>query len=62
MLTGKSLSLETFEMRTAQSQAAIQHFETTLKMLNESMGMCLPTTLTINRQSPAIDGSNGPKS
>ena len=37
------------------SQAPIQHFETTLKMLNESMGMCLPTTLTLKRESPAIE-------
>jgi len=27
------------------SQSTINHFEITLKMLNESMGMCLPTSL-----------------
>ncbi|KAF6227733.1 hypothetical protein HO173_012063 [Letharia columbiana] len=51
----KSLSLKTANTRTEQSQAAIQHFEITLKMLNESMGMCLPTTFTTKRESPGID-------
>lgn len=41
-------------MRNDQSRAAIQHFEITLKMLNESMGMCLPTTFTIQRKSPDL--------
>lgn len=27
------------------SKSTINHFEITLKMLNESMGMCLPTSL-----------------
>lgn len=49
------MALETVNMRTKQSQPAIQHFEITLKMLNESMGMCLPTTLTTGRESPATD-------
>lgn len=29
------------------SQSTINHFEITLKMLNESMGMCLPTKLVM---------------
>ena len=40
------LDLKTLDMRAEQSQAVIQHFEVTLKMLNESMGMCLPTKLS----------------
>ena len=38
-------------MRAGLTQATVQHFEMTLKMLNESMGMCLPTTLTLKRKS-----------
>ena len=41
-------------MRVPLSQATVQHFEITLKMLNETMGMCLPTTLTLKRESSAI--------
>ena len=37
-----------------QSRAAIQHFELTLKMLNESMGMCLPTTFSAKREPLSI--------
>lgn len=40
------LDVKTLGMRAEQSRAAIQHFEITLKMLNESMGMCLPTRLS----------------
>ena len=48
------------KFRDKYTQATIQHFEVTLKMLNESMGMCLPTTLTIKRGSPGGDPSHGP--
>ncbi|KAM0806055.1 hypothetical protein BDR22DRAFT_968169 [Usnea florida] len=42
----RRLDLKTLDMRAEQSQAIIQHFEVTLKMLNESMGMCFPTKLS----------------
>ena len=35
------------QKRNELSQSAIDHFEITLKMLNESMGMCLPTSLSV---------------
>ena len=44
-------------MRARLGQATVQHFEITLKMLNETMGMCLPTTLTLKRESPALNRS-----
>ena len=57
MLIRQSQSLKTISMRNEQSQATIHHFEITLKMLNESMGMCLPTTLNLKRGSLATEDS-----
>lgn len=37
------------------SKSTIDHFEITLKMLNESMGMCLPTNLIIVDGLPEDD-------
>ncbi len=34
------------------SEATINHFEVTLKMLNESLGMCLPTKLVMLEVDP----------
>ena len=34
------------------AQPMLQHFEITLKMLNESMGMCLPTRLISRAELP----------
>lgn len=45
-------------MMAALSHATVQHFEITLKMLNETMGMCLPTTLTLKHKPSALDPSD----
>ena len=43
------------DQRTILSRDSIRHFEMTLTMFNESMGMCLPTTLTLKREPLATD-------
>lgn len=40
------------QMKDRMSRSTINHFEISLKMLNESMGMCLPTSLVLARGMP----------
>ncbi|MCJ1458874.1 hypothetical protein MMC28_009248 [Mycoblastus sanguinarius] len=48
-------TLKSASMKTELSQSTIEHFEITLKMLNESMGMCLPTSLSTEDKPPEVD-------
>lgn len=52
----RTLVAEDLQIRTS----AFEHFEATLKMLNESMGMCLPTSASAARVDglPVDDTSN----
>ena len=39
-------------MKQKQTQSMLDHFEITLKMLNETMDMCLPTRLITKAELP----------
>ena len=47
-------------IKQKQTQPMLDHFEVTLKMLNETMGMCLPTRLITKAElpEPTFDRAN----
>lgn len=47
----KDIPVSVVAMRQKQSQSMLNHFEITLKMLNETMGMCLPTVFSIQTET-----------
>ena len=43
------------------SLSTINHFEMTLQMLNESMGMCFPTILNMTHDNSQFGANDGPE-